>query len=90
MFLQHDRLEDVSPTDVLRVAKAYFKASNRTVGYYIPDAAPDRTVVPATPNLESLLANYKSKVTVAHARSVRSDAGAISRSAWCGRSWRTG
>ncbi len=64
MFLQHDRLEDVSPSDVLRVAQAYFKASNRTVGYYIPDVAPDRTVIPATPDLESLLANYKSKVTV--------------------------
>ena len=35
MFLQHDRLEDVDPSAVLRVAKEYFKASNRTVGYYI-------------------------------------------------------
>jgi zinc protease len=67
MFLAHDRLEDVSPNDVVRVAQAYFKASNRTVGYYIPDAAPDRTVVPATPNLESLLANYSSKANVSHA-----------------------
>ena len=41
MFLQHDRLKDVSPMDVVRVAKTYLKASNRTVGYYIPDAAPD-------------------------------------------------
>ena len=46
MFLQHDRLKDVTPEDLVRVAKTYFKASNRTVGYYIPDAAPDRTVVP--------------------------------------------
>jgi zinc protease len=67
MFLQHDRLEDVGPADVLRVAQAYFKASNRTVGYYIPDAAPDRTVVPATPNLDTLFANYKSTVTVSRA-----------------------
>jgi zinc protease len=67
MFLQHDRLEDVSPSDVLRVAQAYFKGSNRTVGYYIPDTAPDRTVVPPTPDLEALLANYSSKVTISHA-----------------------
>jgi zinc protease len=67
MFLAHDRLEDVSANDVVRVAKAYFKGSNRTVGYYIPDAAPDRTVVPATPNLESLLTNYSSKANVSHA-----------------------
>jgi zinc protease len=66
MFLQHDRLEDIGPADVLRVAQAYFKGSNRTVGYYIPDAAPDRTVVPPTPDLNSLLANYKSSVTVEH------------------------
>jgi zinc protease len=66
MFLQHDRLEDVSPADVQRVAAAFFKESNRTVGYYVPDPAPDRTVVPETPVLENLLANYKSKVTVAH------------------------
>lgn len=66
MFLQHDRLKDVSPTDLVRVAKAYLKASNRTVGYYIPDAAPDRTVVPATPDLGALLNNYKSTVTISH------------------------
>jgi zinc protease len=51
---------------VVRVAKSYFKASNRTVGYYIPDMAPDRTVVPPTPDLGSTLSNYKSTVTVAH------------------------
>jgi zinc protease len=66
MFLQHDRLEDVSPSDVQRVAAAFFKESNRTVGYYVPDPAPDRTVVPETPDLNKLLGNYKSKVTVAH------------------------
>ena len=67
MFLQHDRLKDVSPQDVVRVAKTYLKASNRTVGYYIPDAAPDRTVVPPTPDLESLLKDHKSTVTISHA-----------------------
>jgi zinc protease len=66
MFLQHDRLEDVSPADLQRVAAAYLKESNRTVGYYVPDAAPDRTVVPETPVLDTLLASYKSKVTIAH------------------------
>jgi zinc protease len=65
MFLQHDRLKDISPADVVRVAKSYLKASNRTVGYYRPDAAPDRTVVPDAPNLNDLLKDYKSSVTVA-------------------------
>jgi zinc protease len=66
MFLQHDRLKDISPADLVRVAKLYLKPSNRTVGYYIPDAAPDRTVVPATPDLGALLKDYKSTVTISH------------------------
>jgi zinc protease len=66
MFLQHDWIEKVTPADVVRVAKTYFKASNRTVGYFIPDAAPDRTVVPATLDLEATLRNYKSSINVAH------------------------
>ncbi len=69
MFLQHDRLQDVMPADVVRVAQEYFKPSNRTVGYYIPDPSPDRTVVPAAPNLVESLRDYKSKVTVAHGES---------------------
>src|SRR5262249_28043893 len=64
MFLQHDRLKDIQPSDVVRVAKAYLKASNRTVGYYIPDSAPDRTVVPEAPDLEGVFRNYKSTVAV--------------------------
>jgi zinc protease len=67
MFLQHDRLKDIQTSDVVRVAKAYFKPSNRTVGYYIPDMNPDRTVVPPTPDLESTLKNYKSTVSIVHA-----------------------
>jgi zinc protease len=67
MFLQHDRLSDVSAADVVRVAKAYLKPSNRTVGYYIPDMNPDRTVVPQTTDLAKTLDNYKSTVNIARA-----------------------
>ena len=67
MFLEHDRLKDVQPADLVRVARMYCKASNRTVGYYIPDAAPDRTTVPETPDLEALLKNYQSSVTISRA-----------------------
>ena len=66
MFLANTRLKDVSPEDLVRVAKAYFKPSNRTVGYYIPDAAPDRTVVPAAPDLEATLRTYKNNIVVIH------------------------
>ena len=36
----------VTPADVQRVALAYFKPSNRTVGEFIPDAKPDRAPTP--------------------------------------------
>jgi zinc protease len=69
MFWQHDRLDSVTPSEVVRVAKAYFKPSNRTVGYYIPDAAPDRTVVTPAPAISETLKNYTSTVKVARAES---------------------
>jgi zinc protease len=69
MFLQHDRLKDIQPSDVVRAAKLYLKASNRTVGYYIPDAAPERTVVPETPDLDKLLGSYKTTVSISRAES---------------------
>jgi zinc protease len=65
MFLQHDLLSDVSPSDVARVAKDYFKASNRTVGYFIPDPSPDRAVIPESPDLAKTFSNYTSNVAVA-------------------------
>ena len=66
MFLQHDWIEKVTPEDVVRVAKTYFKASNRTIGYYVADASPDRTVVPATLDLDATLSSYRSSINVAH------------------------
>jgi zinc protease len=69
MFLQHDRLQDIVPADVVRAAQTYFKPSNRTIGYYIPDLAPDRTVVPSTPDLADTFKNYTSKVSVVRGES---------------------
>src|SRR6516225_305416 len=65
MFLEHDLLSDVSSADVVRVAKEYLKPSNRTVGYFIPDPNPDRTVVPESTDLAKTFANYTSNVTIA-------------------------
>ena len=65
MFLQHDLLADVQAADLARVAKTYLKPSNRTVGYFVPDMQPDRTVVPARPDLAETFRGYSSKVTVA-------------------------
>jgi zinc protease len=67
MFLEYDRVKSVTPEDLVRVARNYFKESNLTVGVFIPTAAPDRSPVPAAPDLVSLFANYKSSVVVSRA-----------------------
>ena len=63
-FLNYDQVKSVTPEDVVRVAKLYFKESNRTVGEFIPTPAPDRTEVPASANLEAALKDYKTGMTV--------------------------
>ncbi|HEY4360472.1 MAG TPA: pitrilysin family protein [Bryobacteraceae bacterium] len=68
-FLQHSRLKDIGPSDVVRVASAYLKQSNLTVGYFTPDLAPERTVVPETPNLEALLKDFSSDVNITRGES---------------------
>ena len=68
MFLQHDRIQQVTPEDVVRVTKAYIKDSNLTVGVFIPDPAPDRAAVPEAPALSSFLVpGYKSSIAVSRA-----------------------
>ncbi len=63
-FVNYDQITAVTPADLVRVAKQYFKASNRTVGYFLPTPAPDRTEVPATPDLDSMLRDYKTGLSV--------------------------
>jgi zinc protease len=67
MFLQHDRIAKVTPEDLVRVAKAYIKDSNLTVGVFLPDAAPDRAPVPNAPELAPLFTNFKSSIAVSRA-----------------------
>src|ERR1035438_6776924 len=64
LFLNRDRVEKVTPEDVARVAKLYLKPSNRTIGKFIPEDTPDRSVVPASPDLEATLRNYTGKAAV--------------------------
>lgn len=59
LYLDRDRVKSVTAEDVARVAKTYLKDSNRTVGVFIPTKSPDRTEVPAGPDPEALLKDYK-------------------------------
>jgi zinc protease len=64
LFLRHNRIKDVGPADVVRVAKQYLKESNRTVGYFTPDANPERTIVPPTPEMETILKGLATDVKI--------------------------
>ena len=68
IFTNYQEIKSVTPEDVVRVAKLYFKDSNRTVGMFIPDAAPDRTTVPDAPPMDKLLTEFKPNITMAGAR----------------------
>jgi zinc protease len=59
LFLTRDEVAKVTPDDVTRVAKAYLKSSNRTVGEFIPTTAPDRAEIPATPDPAAIFKDYK-------------------------------
>jgi zinc protease len=59
-FLQRDRIAKVTLADVERVAKAYLKPQNRTLGRFIPVNKPDRAEMPETPTVAAILQDYKS------------------------------
>jgi zinc protease len=69
LFLNRDRIRDVTPEDVVRVAKTYFMESNRTVGEFIPTPKPERAEIPSTPDLNALFKDYKGGETISKGES---------------------
>jgi len=59
MFLNRDRLDEVTVDDVVRVADTYLKRANRTIGQFIPEDDPQRAEIPEAPDPEKLLADYE-------------------------------
>ena len=69
LFLNRDRIRDVTPDDVVRVARTYFIGSNRTVGEFIPTPQPERAAIPSTPELKALFKDYKGGETISQGES---------------------
>jgi zinc protease len=60
LFLHRDRLRKVAAADLQRVAAAYLKPSNRTLGLYVPaDKLPERAEIPKAPAVADLVKDYK-------------------------------
>ena len=65
MFLERDAIRKVTPADVQRVAAAYLKPSNRTMGEFIPEAKPDRVEVTEKTDVAALVKDYKGDAALA-------------------------
>jgi zinc protease len=65
LFLTRDRIKDVTAADVQRVAAHYLKPDNRTTGKFVPVDKPERAEIPETPNVDSLVRDYKGSQEVA-------------------------
>ncbi len=58
-FLDRDRIEKVTPEDVVRVAQKYFLESNRTIGRFTPASeSPKRAEIPVPVDLAVALNGY--------------------------------
>ncbi len=65
LFLTRDRVKAVTVSDVARVAASYLKDDNRTTGVFIPTDKPERSEIPAAPDVEALVKDYKGNAEVA-------------------------
>ena len=63
-FLDRDRTMAATLAQVQAAAEAYFKPSNRTLACYLPTEKPDRTLVPAVPDVAADARSYVGKQTI--------------------------
>jgi zinc protease len=64
-FLNRDRIEQVTPEAVQAAAAKYLQRNNRTIGLFIPSDKSEKVVVPPTPDVASLVNDYKGRALMA-------------------------
>jgi zinc protease len=64
-FLDRDHVRQVTLADVQRVAEAYLRPANRTLGMYLPTDAPQRAPAPAKADLAATLQAFKPQAAAA-------------------------
>lgn len=65
IFLNRDRIEQVTADEVNRVAKSYITRNNRTLGKYIPAEKAERVEIPQVESVEAMVKDYKGREAVA-------------------------
>ncbi|THC40624.1 pitrilysin family protein [Massilia sp. Mn16-1_5] len=64
-FVNRDQVEKTDAKAVQAAAEKYLKASNRTLGVFIPTDAADRTIVPGMVDVAAMVKDYKGREVVA-------------------------
>lgn len=64
-FLRRDQIAAVTADDVNRVARTYFKPSNRTIGRFVPTENAERVEIAAAPTAAEALRGYAGKAALA-------------------------
>lgn len=64
-FIARDRVQGANTSEVDQFARTYLTESNRTIGLFIPTEKPVRAEVPETPDIASLVKNYKGGAAIA-------------------------
>ncbi len=64
-FVARDQVEKLDAATVQAAALKYFKTSNRTLGRFVPTDGADRSVIPPTPDINTIVKDYKGRALIA-------------------------
>jgi zinc protease len=79
LFWYRDRVKAMRLEDVQQAALSYLKPDNRTIGQFIPTANPDRSIIPPSPDVQSLLKDYTGGTAIASGESFEASPSNIER-----------